>query len=75
MWAFALLGLGAFFLGAAAGFGYARRHPAPVPEAPTQVLHCPGCKRERELPLGLEGKVLVCNQCQLRLRPGGLGPR
>lgn len=67
---FALLGLGAFFLGLSLGFSYGRRHPLPLPEPEGRTHHCPTCKRERTLPPGLEGKLLLCNLCQVRLRPG-----
>lgn len=74
---FALLGLGAFLIGLAVGFSYGRRHPFPLDAAddpPAHTFHCPTCKRERKLPAGLGGRVLVCNLCQVRLKPGAAEP-
>lgn len=40
--------------------------PADAPIPRTRWI-CPQCQRRRDLPSDLDGKVLLCNNCQVRL--------
>lgn len=60
----AFVGAGMFFLGWYAHAWLMR----PRDEAPTHTRWvCPSCDREKILPAELNAKVLVCNNCQVRL--------
>lgn len=37
------------------------------PAVPRTRWVCPQCRRRRDLPSDLDGKVLLCNNCQVRL--------
>ncbi len=41
--------------------------PAIEVAAPKTRWTCPQCQRRRDLPSNLGGKVLLCNNCQVRL--------
>lgn len=59
----AFVGAGMFMLG-----WYAHAWAHRPPEAPAASRwNCPKCQRVKELPPELDGKVLVCNNCQVRL--------
>lgn len=67
-WLLSLLfvGIGMFFLG---WYAHAWKHRPP--DAPgLTTWSCPKCSREKQLPPALDGKVLVCNNCQVRLVRG-----
>lgn len=65
--AIAALGAGMFLLGWFA-HGWAHRpRELPPAEAPMARWRCGQCGREKRLPAELEAKVLVCNNCQVRL--------
>ena len=52
-----------------AGRQAADEEEAPSVEAavPRTRWICPQCQRRRDLPSDLDGKVLLCNNCQVRL--------
>ena len=60
-----VFGAGMFFLGWwARGRTY---KPVEVPVIRYGHWRCPKCERVKELPAELESKVLVCNNCNVRL--------
>ena len=68
-----LLGTGMFALGwFVRGFGM---RPDEVPVHLTAHWRCPKCERVKELPAELESKVLVCNNCNVKLEKLGEAAR
>jgi hypothetical protein len=68
-----VFGIGMFFAGwfAHAWFGAGRRDGDGAPDEPPIEAYvnrtrwvCPQCGRKRQLPSDLDGKVMLCNNCQ-----------
>lgn len=65
----ALVGVGMFMLGWFTHTWIAGRREAEAAEAgpPMSQWKCNGCGRVKTLPAELDGRVLVCNNCNVRL--------
>ena len=61
-----LVGVGMFFLGFFTHTWLSRR-PESVPAQRYSRWACPGCGKVKELPADLDSRVVVCNNCQVRL--------
>lgn len=70
-----IFGISMFAAGwlAHAWVGAGKREPVAEEEPPSEASIprtrwvCPQCQRRRDLPSNLDGKVLLCNNCQVRL--------
>ena len=69
--AIAALGAGMFMLGWFSHGWVLRARAIEAAEPATTTWRCGQCGREKVLPADLDAKVLVCNNCQVRLHRAG----
>jgi hypothetical protein len=71
-----LFGIGMFCMGWIAHAFIVILKPVREYVEPTARFECPECRAQKDLPLSLHRKVLICNRCQVKMtKRGGEQPR